>query len=483
MTAFSSALHGIDLSVIKVPVSVVVRDLRSHGCAAVSFLDTGQQGVVTLTLKGATVTEILEKIAAQNPAYRSEVISGRDVLYPAAPGYQAFVDDIYIQDQARQAATERYVEMLERTVPAFADLVPPVLFGDDRMPIFSDKVTLRPRGRVIEHFVDLLGQDRSLYFGFIQARSGLPSLVFDRVHCAAAQSPTVSRSEPLHPDLADCAWPEVSVERLLARSVESLSAHGVKVEVAVAELESKVGLPLSFIQAFPEAKVDLDLHGATVRQVLDAIVTGAPQYRYGIISDRLVLYPRDPKWELPIDHLHLGPGPRLQITRDLARELRQRLPVFATLGGPWSSGNGYTYRDIVQVGGPAPVLNLLVQLLGNRPSTYFLLVKEDGWLGPSLSVSSVAQLRSVKLSAAKTISRRQDETTQLRLAGTLAYDGSTKDLTSGACGTTYTVSDERVLTVSPDGLVTRRGSGKAEVFASNEASGDSVTFECHTESP
>jgi hypothetical protein len=457
MTAFSSALHGIDLSVIKVPVSVVVRDLRSHGCAAVSFIDTGQQGVVTLTLKGATVTEILEKIAAQNPAYRSEVISGRDVLYPAAPGYQALVDD------------------------AFADLVPPVLFGDDRMPIFSDKVTLRPRGRVIEHFVDLLGQDRSLYFGFIQARSGLPSLVFDRVHCDAAQSPTVSRSEPLHPDLADCAWPEVSVERLLARSVESLSVHGVKVEVAVAELESKVGLPLSFIQAFPEAKVDLDLHGATVRQVLDAIVTGAPQYRYGIISDRLVLYPRDPKWELPIDHLHLGPGPRLQITRDLARELSQRLPVFATLGGPWASGNGYTYRDIVQVGGPAPVLDLLVQLLGNRPSTYFLLVKEDGWLGPSLSVSSVAQLRSVKLSAAKTILRRQDETTQLRLVGTLAYDGSTKDLTSGACGTTYTVSDERVLKVSPDGLVTRRGSGKAEVFASNEASGDSVTFECHVE--
>jgi hypothetical protein len=281
-----------------------------------------------------------------------------------------------------------------------------------------------------------------------------------------------------------CSWPEVSGERLLVRSVDSLSVRVVKVEIALAELGAKVALPLSFIQADPEARVSLDFHRSTIREILDAIVAQAPGYRYRVIASHLVLYPLDPKWEKQVD-LRLGPAPRLQVTRALAEALRKRLPEFSNLAGPWVLGNfrSYNYQDVVTVAGPATVLDLLVQLLGNRPSTFLLLVKEDGWLGPSLSVSSVAQPHSVKLSAAKTILRCQDETTQLRLVGTLAYDGSTKDLTSGACGTTSTVSDERVLTVSPDGLVTRRGSGKAEVFASNEASGDSVTFECQSESP
>jgi hypothetical protein len=278
-----------------------------------------------------------------------------------------------------------------------------------------------------------------------------------------------------------CSWSEVSGERLLDRRVGDFSVTDVRVEVAVAQLSDKTNLPLSFIQAEPEAKVSLDLRGATVRQVLDGIVAHVPRYRYGIVSGRLVLYPSDPKWELRIDDLRLGPGPRLRMTKDLASELSRRLPQFATFGGPWVSGDGYTYRDVVSVVGPASVLELLVQLLGSRPSTYFIVVKEAGWLGSSLSVCSIAQLRSIKLSAPDTTLRRRDETVQLKLVGTLEYSGSPKDLTDGACGTVYSTSDERVLTVSPTGLVRVRGSGKAKVKASNEHYSDSVTFDCHVE--
>jgi hypothetical protein len=166
------------------------------------------------------------------------------------------------------------------------------------------------------------------------------------------------------------------------------------------------------------------------------------------------------------------------VAKALANELSQRLPAFDNLAGPWVLGDprAYTYQDVVTVAGPGSVLDLLIQILGSRPSTFVLVVKKDGWLGPSLSVSSRDQLQSIKLAASTTTLRRQDEMAQLKLSGTLVYDGSSKNLTAGACGTVYTVSNERILSVSPDGLMTARSSGEAQVKASNEHFSDWVTI-------
>jgi hypothetical protein len=267
-----------------------------------------------------------------------------------------------------------------------------------------------------------------------------------------------------------CLWTEADGEALLARRVEALSVTDERVEVAVAKLSAKSDLPLSFIQAMPDAKVSLDLKGVTVRQALDALVAQAPVYRYENVAGRIVLYPRDPKWEMRIDDLQLGPAPRVQMAKSLANELSRRLPAFGDLGGPWVLGDprAYTYKDVVTVKGPGSVLQLLLQLLGNRRSTYLLVVREKGWLGPSLSVSSRDQLDSIELTTpVKTLTGR-GQSVQIKVLGTLDYGKATRDLTAGACGTRYTVSNERVLTVSTDGVVTARGNGEAEVTASNE---------------
>jgi hypothetical protein len=469
IVTLSSALYGIDMNVDKVPVSIVVEDLRIRECAAVSFIDSGQRSIVSLNLRDATAEEVLSKIAAQSSTYRSEKIAGRDVLYPAAPEFQAIVSNVDIQRQPRQEATEIYVGLLRRTVPALSGLIPPVLFGDSRMPIYSDKVTLRPRGRVIEHFVDLLGEDHSLYFSFVRARSGLPSLDFERLSCEAAGG-------------SSCVWLGASGGQLLEQRVDDLSLTSVKVEAAVVALSSKANLPLSFIQTDPEETVSLDLHESTVRQALDAIVARAPDYRYAIVSHRLVLYPRDPKWEIRLDDVHLGPGPRIRITQELASELSRRLSAFTNLGGPWvgfagsGKGKAYTYEDLVSVAGPGSIIELLIQLLGNRPSTYFFVVKEEGWLGSSLSVSSRDQLQSLTLTAAATTLHHRDQQTQLKLIGTLRNGGVAMDLTSGACGTVYKVSDDKVLSVNQDGLVTVKGNGTAQVTAELERSVEEVTI-------
>src|ERR1700676_2078703 len=148
-----------------------------------------------------------------------------------------------------------------------------------------------------------------------------------------------------------CPWPEATGERLLERRVGTLSLAEVGVDKAVAEISSRSDLPLSFIQALPHSTISLELHDASVREALDAVVERAPEFRYGFVGRRLVFYPKEAIWQTRLDNLQLGPGPRLAVTRALAAELARRLPGLAHLAGPWVLGNAssYTYQDVVSV--------------------------------------------------------------------------------------------------------------------------------------
>jgi hypothetical protein len=275
-------------------------------------------------------------------------------------------------------------------------------------------------------------------------------------------------SSPTPADMSLCRWLGASGDELLVRRIAHFSVKQATAARAVAEFSTTANLPLSFIQgdAGDEA-LSLDMQNATVRQILDELVARVPSYRYSLIAGRLVLYPRDPKWETRLEDIHLGPAPRVQVANALARELSRRLPAFADLVGPWVLGdpNAYTYKDEVSVVGPGSVLELLVQLLGNRPSTFLLLARNERTPFQSLSVSSRDQLETLKLTAPAMVLRRRDETVQLKLVGTLKYGSVSVNLTPGECGTIYEVGDERVIGVSADGLVTALGSGEASVRA------------------
>jgi hypothetical protein len=58
------------------------------------------------------------------------------------------------------------------------------------------------------------------------------------------------------------------------------------------------------------------------------------------------------------------------------------------------------------------------------------------------------------------------ETRQLGVAG-IYSDGVSRQLTSSAMGTTYTSSDEKVTTVSPEGKATAQGLGTATITVRN----------------
>jgi hypothetical protein len=175
----------IDLRVEHVAPSAVIQLLRDQQCAAVSFIEVAHTGTISLDLRGVAVGDVLQEIARRAPAYRGETIDGRDVLYPAAPAFQTVLDGVEIREMPRVEASIRYLERLRKEVPAFAELAAPLVIGNAEHPIYTTKVSLRPRGRVIENLVDLLGPDPRVYFEFDKAMSGVPELSFERVKCAA----------------------------------------------------------------------------------------------------------------------------------------------------------------------------------------------------------------------------------------------------------------------------------------------------------
>ncbi len=194
------AMHQAQNGVISLRVSdpspeAVVALLRAQHCAPVSFISTHSLRTVTLDLQGVSVEEALRQIAVQDPTYRSDVIDERNVLYPAGPEFQHVVRNVEIADVPRLDASYRYLDRLGREVPAFSNLVAPVVFGDSRHPIFSTRVSVRRVGRVIEQLVDLLGEDRSLYLEFGKAMSGASELAFRKLACDAI-APSPPQSHP-----------------------------------------------------------------------------------------------------------------------------------------------------------------------------------------------------------------------------------------------------------------------------------------------
>jgi hypothetical protein len=178
-----SGLARVTLKVRAALPSAVVQLLRAQACAPVCFIASGSDRLVSLDLQEATVRDVLADIARQDPTYRAETISDKDVLYPARAEFQRVVSGIDIKDAARLDACYVYLKQMRPEVPALSNLAAPFVVGDHTHPIFSTKVSVRPRGRVIEQLMDLIGADKKLYLEFGRAMSGVPEMLFQWVKC------------------------------------------------------------------------------------------------------------------------------------------------------------------------------------------------------------------------------------------------------------------------------------------------------------
>jgi hypothetical protein len=308
--------------------------------------------------------------------------------------------------------------------------------------------------------------------------SWLPTM---QIRASALEAPGNSPSSTAT-TASPCFWPGDAARRLLARHLDDLTVHDEAVGDVVATLRDQRDVPLSFIESDEEVKVSLSISQATLQGVLDKIVAIAPIYRYDTIAGHVVLYPRRTKWEGQLEVRSLGPGPRETIASLLADQIRANMAAFPRFA-LFTAGNvnSYVYREPVIVAGSGSVVSLLVQLLGRRPSVVFSILKVPSIGEAQLFLGGVSYWKDLRLMSPTKL-MRPGEKAQLKVVGVLS-DGTNVDVTSTTCGTIYSTGDEKLVSVTPDGMVSARSKGTAWIKVENGDQVDVINVQVTASNP
>lgn len=138
----------------------------------------GDDGTRLPDLTSTSLEKSLGWLLTQTRNYRHERLLDRHLVYPTDAVWDTQISGVQIRDIARIEAASRYAAVLRANVAGLHDFAGPVIKGDPGTPLFTDPVSLSPDARVVEHLVELLGQDQSLAFTVERASTGARVLHF-----------------------------------------------------------------------------------------------------------------------------------------------------------------------------------------------------------------------------------------------------------------------------------------------------------------
>lgn len=127
---------------------------------AISFIHADSIRPV-ITWHGESAEDLLQELLSADPQYRLRTILGRRVIYPTSGLLDRSVHlppDLCV-DEARHRAMVHYAEWLRTHVPGFGDLSPPPFIGDPRGLARQERITLSRDATVVEHLLQLIGND------------------------------------------------------------------------------------------------------------------------------------------------------------------------------------------------------------------------------------------------------------------------------------------------------------------------------------
>src|SRR5262249_11380266 len=168
-------------------------------------------------------------------------------------------------------------------------------------------------------------------------------------------------------------------EALLNRRV-SIELNKATVYDVVVALRAQHAIPLSFIQSTrsfnAKEEIDIKVSDGTVREVLEKIKLDAPDYRYGSVEGRLVLYPNEPKYQRVVGAVSIRERGRLKAAYAYLDARRAVWREFKELMAPAMKGNpnAALYAEIVSINSKGTALKGFAQLLGKNQSVVFTII-------------------------------------------------------------------------------------------------------------
>jgi hypothetical protein len=151
-------------------LSQLFEQLRARERVPISLIEGLKDPLVAANLRGVTIGAALQRILAQVPELRCMVSNNHIVLFPSEPSFQLKVTGVKIRLMAAGVAANEYVRRLV-SVPEFRDVHPYVEPPGDQI-LRSTEVSLSPEGTVVEHLIELLGNDEEAYFVLSASKDG-----------------------------------------------------------------------------------------------------------------------------------------------------------------------------------------------------------------------------------------------------------------------------------------------------------------------
>jgi hypothetical protein len=302
--------------------------------------------------------------------------------------------------------------------------------------------------------VDLLGEDHALYFHFIKAMSGLPSLDFERLSCKSTLPQKLPQVNPWH---CDGGGPSSSWVLSSRPPLGIMEGH---LGAEIFHHLHVLGIPVSFVSRSsgdPYVRLQVPT-GTTTKGILEAIQAQAPGYQIGVVDGRVVLYPKDERYDAQIDITAKNDVTRGAAIYPLLRELKAKSEVLSLLVPPALRVMGrsiWGYK--VNVGGSRSAIEHIVSLMGNDPSiTLRVVATGGGHLAYELDWTPV--VRKIDLHVPSTV--HVGAGFQVAVTGRLA-DGTTISLSGENCGVTYNVLNGGFVDVdnAGRGVALKKGEG------------------------
>lgn len=191
---------------------------------------------------------------------------------------------------------------------------------------------------------------------------------------------------------SECSWRGPEPDRLLARALPRVQVVG-SLGSDIVGLLHESGIPISFISqsnstnANEGPEVRIERQGATsVRELLEMAMNQNPAYRFSAVSGKLVIYPRDERYDELVEIGEVHEATRASALSSVLSGLRSKRPELRglelpTLRGPFLG----LYGDKISIGGARAVVEHLTSLIADRPSAAFVIfMGEGGSRAPSI---------------------------------------------------------------------------------------------------
>ena len=153
----------------------VIEMLQAKLHLPISFVDHEATLPVTLKLDGVSVLKLLQNlIASQSIGYQCLVADGHVLVIPEEPRLSLVISGVEAEDLPRFPAARRLVEHLA-VLDEFKHMG---VFGGGLLEtsLFTERVSLSKSAMVLEHLVELLGDDPGAFFVIERASTGVEYL-------------------------------------------------------------------------------------------------------------------------------------------------------------------------------------------------------------------------------------------------------------------------------------------------------------------